>query len=117
MNDGNNPREVLVPVSILLVGSVVAVLFLLLLVMYVAKSRELEETAQFSRFQSFLLDCECRASGTTDGWPGDQAEETEYRCEKNGGTIHYSAFIVDIDGSYDQKKRNQTFLCPDVSSP
>ena len=117
MNGENDQTEVPVPrpVLMLLAGSVVAVLFLL--PMYLGKSRELDETRQYSRFQSFLLDCECRASGTTDGWPGDQAEETEYRCEKNGGTIHYSAFIADIDSSYDQKKRNQTFLCPDVSSP
>ena len=83
----------------------------LALILYLNQSNELKETERYSRFQSFLMDCDCKPSGTI--YTVDGEDETQYRCNKTGGTVSLSEYAEVIDEFYDPREQKSTRLCPE----
>ena len=80
-----------------------------LYLLYSCQSTELKDTKRYSRFQSFVIECDCRESGT--GYTPDGVEETTYLCAKRGGETSFSEYAQFIDESY-EPRGNPTRLCP-----
>lgn len=92
----------------LIVGGVLAIPTLL--IMYTGTRHDLSESERYSRFQSFLMECSCRPSGT--GYTPDGVEEPEYKCSRRGGTIRYSDYAQTKDDYYDPRESRPTLICP-----